>query len=68
MEGNGREDIRSLLKTFGIKADEVVIAHLARNPGEIPLQIRLILEDQTDYADHPPETPLHLEIEGEIRR
>lgn len=68
MEGNGREDIRSLLKTFGIKADEVVIAHLARNPGGIPLQIRLILEDQTDYADHAPETPLHLEIEGEIRR
>ncbi len=68
MEGNGREDIRSLLKTFGIKADEIVIAHLARNPGEMPLQIRLILEDRTDYGDHPPETPLHLEIEGDIRR
>jgi len=68
MGGNGREDIRSLLKTFGIKADEIVIAHLARNPGEIPLQIRLILEDQTDYGDNTPETPLHLEIEGEIRR
>lgn len=68
MEGNGREDIRSLLKTFGIKADEIVIAHLALNPGEMPLQIRLLLEDRTDYGDHPPETPLHLEIEGEIRR
>jgi len=45
-----------------------VIAHLARNPGELPLQIRLSLEDRTDYGDHAPETPLHLEIEGEIRR
>ncbi len=68
MEGNGREDIRSLLKKFGIKADELVIAHLARNPGGMPLRIRLLLEDRTDYGDHPPETPLHLEIEGDIRR
>ncbi len=68
MEGNGREDIRRLLKTFGIKADEIVIAHPACNPGELPLQIRLILENRTDYGDHTPETPLHLEIEGEIRR
>ena len=68
MDGNGRDYIRNLLKTFGIKADEIVIAHLARNPGDMPLQIRLILEDRTDYGDHPPETPLHLEIEGEIRR
>jgi len=68
MDRNGRDDIRSLLKTFGIKADEIVIAHLARNPGDMPLQIRLILEDQTDYGDYAPESPLHLEIEGEIRR
>jgi hypothetical protein len=68
MDGNGRDDIRNLLKTFGIKADEIVIAHLARNPGDVPLQIRLILEDQTDYGGQAPETPLHLEIEGEIRR
>jgi len=52
MDGNGRDDIRNLLKTFGIKADEIVIAHLARNPGDMPLQIRLILEDRTDYGDH----------------
>lgn len=37
MEGNGREDIRCLLKTFGIKADEIVIAHSGCNPGELPL-------------------------------
>jgi len=68
MEDNSRDNIRRLLKAFGIKADEVVIAHLARNPGDMPLQIRLILEDRTDYGDHPPETPLHLEIDGEIKR
>lgn len=68
MEDNGRDDIRRLLKTFGIKADEIVIAHLACNTGDMPLQIRLILEDQTDYGEHAPETPLHLEVEGEIRR
>ena len=68
MDGNSREDIRRLLKTFGIKADEIVIAHLARDPGDMPLKIKLILEDQTDYGGNPPETPLHLEIEGEIQR
>lgn len=68
MEGNGREDIRRLLKTFGIKADEIVITHLARDPGTMPLKIKLILEDQTDYGGNPPEVPLHLEMDGEIRR
>ena len=68
MGGNGREDIRSLLKTFGIKADELVIAHLARNPGDMPLKIRLTLEDRTDYGARPPKPPLHFEIEGDIRR
>jgi hypothetical protein len=68
MEVNGRDDIRRLLKTFGIKADEIVITHLARNPGDTPLQIQLILEDRNDYGDHPPEKPLYLNVEGEIRR
>ena len=68
MNGSSRDDIRSLLKTFGIQADEAIVAHLARNPGEQPLQIRLLLEDLTDYGDSPPEGPLHLEIEGDIRR
>jgi len=68
MKENSRDNIRRLLKAFGIKADEIVIAHLARNPADMPLHIRLILEDRTDYGDHPPEIPLHLEVEGEIRR
>jgi hypothetical protein len=68
MEETSRDDIRRILKTFGIQADEAIIAHLARNPGKGSLQIRLTLEDRTDYGGETPETPLILEVEGEIRR
>ena len=47
MEQSSRNDIRRLLKTFGIQADEAITAHLARHPGEGPLRIRLVLEDLT---------------------
>lgn len=67
MEDSSRDDIRRLLKRFGIQADEAVIAYLARNPEAGPLRVRLILEDLTDYGNAPPEEPLHLELEGEIR-
>ena len=68
MNDTSRDDIRRLLKTFGIQADEAIIAHLARMPDGPPLQIRLVLEDLTDYGDNPPANPLQLEIEGEIHR
>ena len=68
MEGSSRDDIRALLKSFGIKADEVIIAHLARNPGVKPLKLKLILEDITEYGDASPADSLHLEIDGKIRR
>lgn len=68
MTDSSRDGIRRLLKTFGIQADETIIAHLARNPGKDPLRVRLILTDLTDYGASPPDEPLHLEIEGEIRR
>ena len=68
MNDTSRDDIRRLLKTFGIQADEAIIAHLARMTDGPPLQIRLVLEDLTDYGDNPPADPLQLEIEGEIRR
>jgi hypothetical protein len=68
MNESSRDDIRRLLKTFGLQADEMVITHLARNPGQVPLQVRLVLEDLTDYGDSPPNPPLHVEIKGEIRR
>lgn len=58
-------DMRRLLKTFGIQADEEVIAFLAKNPNTEKLKLRLTLEDLTIYPV-PPESALHLEIEGEI--
>jgi hypothetical protein len=66
MENTSRDDMRKLLKTFGVKADELVIAHLARWEGDAPLRIALILEDRTDYRGRPPSQALHLEVEGEI--
>jgi len=67
MEDNARQDIRRLLKTFGIQADEAIMAHLAQQTGVAALQLRLTLEDVTDYGENPPARPLGLEIEGEVR-
>jgi len=61
-------DIRRLLKTFGVQADEAILAHLKRVPGNKPLRIRLILEDITPYDEPAPTPPLHLVVEGLIRR
>jgi hypothetical protein len=67
MEDSSRNDIRRLLKAFGIQADEVISAHLDQNPDIGILKVRLVLEDVTDYREQPPEQSLQLEIEGEIR-
>ena len=67
MNQSSHKDIRRLLKTFGIQADEAIAAHLAHT-GRVGLRIRLVLEDLTDYGDSPPEKPLRLEVEGEIQR
>ena len=60
-------DIRKLLKRFGVQADEAIQAHLEGMPDGRPLQLRVTLEDLTDYGDTPPGGKLHLEIEGEVR-
>lgn len=64
MEDSSRNDIRRLLKAFGIQADEVISAHLDQNPDIGILKVRLVLEDVTDYREQPPEQSLQLEIEG----
>ncbi|MCJ7512031.1 MAG: hypothetical protein MUO23_03560 [Anaerolineales bacterium] len=66
MEGNPRDDIRRLLKSFGVQADEAILTHLAKVPSEAPLRIRLVLEDRTDYGSSAPAHRLHLEVEGHI--
>jgi len=68
MESASRDDIRRLLKMFGIRADELIVAHLARTPSAGPLRLALILEDRTDYGKEPPADRLHLELEGDVRR
>ena len=68
MEDNSRKDIRRLLKTFGIHADEAMIAHLARNPEIDTLHVRVTLEDLTDYGPAGPADTLRVQIEDEIKR
>lgn len=68
MESTSRDDIRRLLKAFGVKADELIVSHLARTAGGGAVRLALILEDRTDYGANPPAVRLHLEIEGEVRR
>lgn len=68
MEDTSRKDIRRILKTFGIGADEALVAHLARNPDITTLRVRLTLEDVTDYGANEPSPPLRLVVEDEIKR
>jgi hypothetical protein len=67
VEETSRNDVRRLLKTFGVGADEAVIRHLARSRHPGPFRLRLVLEDQTDYAE-PSAERLRFEVEGEVRR
>ncbi|MCI0393323.1 MAG: hypothetical protein L0322_00110 [Chloroflexi bacterium] len=66
MEDTARRDIRRLLKTFGIQADEALTAHLERHPQMGALQVRIVLEDLTEYGDSPPAEPLRVEVEDTI--
>ena len=68
MDDLSRNDIRKLLKNFGILADEAIMAHLERASGGRPLHLRLTMTDLTDYGDAPPDKKLHLEVEGQVRR
>lgn len=68
MDDQTRKDIRRLLKTFGVRADEALVAHLASNPDVKGLRVRATLEDLTDYGDDAPDEPLRVEVEEEINR
>jgi hypothetical protein len=63
-----RDDIRRLLKEFGVRADGAIVTHLAQAPGTQTLRLRFTLEDLTDYVEAGPPQRLHLEVEGTIRR
>ena len=74
MDDQTQKDIRSLLKTFGIHADEAIGAHMTRladlarrNPNMGPVIVRITLEDLTDYGGTAPtEPPRLLEVEGDV--
>jgi hypothetical protein len=68
MQDSGRKDIRRILKSFGIRADEALVAHLARNPDLTSLRVRITLEDITEYGEYAPPAPLQVAVEDEIQR
>jgi hypothetical protein len=66
LEESRRTDIRRLLKTFGVKADEAIIQHMARNPGTNPLHVRIVMEEIPETGASTE--PLRFSVEGTIRR
>jgi hypothetical protein len=63
-----QDDIRRLLRSFGIQADEAIGARLGALGGRPSLRLRLVVEDLTDHdasAAAPP--PRLIEVEGEVR-
>ena len=56
-----KKDIRGLLKTFGVMADEAIGGHIAKNPNVNSLNFKVTLEDITEYEDSNIEK-LSLEI------
>ena len=68
MEEITSKDIRRLLKTFGVKADEAIQSYLEQNPRGIPLKLRITLEDLTDYKGNAPKGRLNFSVEDEIHR
>jgi hypothetical protein len=66
MPSNAHDDIRKLLKEFGLTADETVSAYLIEEKPPRPLQLRIVLEDVTPY-EAPPGQRLRVEVSGEVR-
>jgi hypothetical protein len=66
MRSNAHDDIRKLLKEFGLTADETVSAYIIESKPSRPLKLRILLEDVTPY-DTTPAEPLRVEVEGEVR-
>ena len=60
-----KKDIRGLLKTFGVMADEAIVGHIAKNPNVNTLNFKVILEDLTKY-DYENTEKLSLEVTKSI--
>ena len=68
MDDNSRKDVRALLKTFGVKADEAIVGHLAKNPDVQQLTLKITLEDVTNYGSSSPSEELSFVVDGNINR
>jgi len=60
-------DIRRLLKTFGVQADTAIMEHLQEHPELQSLHLRILLEDLTEYHSKHV-TPLNFTVEGKVHR
>jgi len=60
-----KKDIRGLLKSFGVMADEAIVGHIATNPNVKELNLRIVLEDLTEYKN-ADNARLNLEITKSI--
>jgi hypothetical protein len=65
MDETMQNDIRKLLKTFGVKADQAIHAYFENHPALNDIRIRLVLDD---LNPNQATEALHLEVEGEVRR
>ena len=65
MRDGAHDEIRKLLKEFGLTADETVSAYLIENKPAQALKLRIVLEDITPY-ETPPARSLRVEVEGEV--
>jgi hypothetical protein len=68
MSEETQQDIRKLLKTFGVQADEAITGYVERTPGEGPVRFRITLEPLRTGGGIEVDAPTLLVIEGEVRR
>jgi hypothetical protein len=68
MSEETQQDIRKLLKTFGVKADEAITGYVERASGEEPVRLRITLEPLRTAGGIEADAPTLLVIEGEVRR
>ena len=63
MKSETHDDIRRLLKQFGLTADETLSAYIVENKPTQPLRLRIVLEEITDVGA----SPLRVEVEGTVK-
>jgi hypothetical protein len=64
MRSETHDDIRRLLKQFGLTADETISAYIIENKPTQPLRLRIVLEE---VSPGDVVTPLRVEVEGEVK-